>query len=273
MKTAYKSVRIWLASMALILAVTLACMAGSSDVHLDVLHFKTGVLTNVTVFSISKTDVFVSHSRGLANIKIADLGDEGLGELGLGPRRPGNANYITAAAASYPAQADQPKSGQSMATFNPNAAALSALKSMIDPLKKQAALIPATVLLVTLGVFLAIYLFFCYCFKLIVQKTGVDPGFLIWLPLFQWIPLFRAAGMSGWWLLAFFLPIVNLVGAVMWSINIVKARDKSGWVTLFLILPVTNFFALLYLAFSSGSDDDNKRPIMVATPPSLSEAA
>ena len=68
--------------------------------------------------------------------------------------------------------------------------------------------------------------------------------------------------MSGWWFLAYLLPFLNLVAFILWSVNITKARGKSGWVILFLILPPTYFFAILYLAFSSGvsAEDEEAEP-------------
>jgi uncharacterized membrane protein YhaH (DUF805 family) len=88
---------------------------------------------------------------------------------------------------------------------------------------------------------------------LICQKTGNPPGVLVWLPVLQLFPLLRAAGMSGWWFLAYFVPVLNMVAGILWCFTIAKARGKSAWVGLFLLLPVTNLFAFLYLAFSNGA--------------------
>ena len=115
------------------------------------------------------------------------------------------------------------------------------------------ALVSIKAMLVLAGAMLLIYLFHCYCFMLICQKAGHPPGPLVWIPVVQFLPLLRAAGMSAWWFLAHLLPLLNLVTFVLWSVNIAKARGKSGWVAFFLILPFTSFFAFLYLAFSTGT--------------------
>jgi hypothetical protein len=86
---------------------------------------------------------------------------------------------------------------------------------------------------------------------LICQKAGQTPGLLVWLPLLKVFPMLRAAGMSPWWFLASFVPLLNLVAVVLWCLNIAKARNKTVLVGLFLLLPVTNILAFLYLAFSS----------------------
>ena len=279
MQTAFKTTQIRACGLGLFLGLVLMCQAGTTDVHFDVLHYRTGVLTNVTVFTITKTDICVSHSRGLTSIKISDLDMETLQRLGLANSVKNPDGIIRAYAASDPAKAGQTKttdSGKTTITVsNPNEMAARALNPLIGALKHEASSVPAALLAVTLGIMAVFYLFMCYCFKLIVQKTGTDPGFLIWVPVLQWLPLFQAAGMSGLWVLGFFVPILNLVTYVMWSIKIVQMREKSGLWTFLLIVPLTNFVALLYLAFSPGMDErrNDKRPITVVSPPSLSEAA
>ena len=46
------------------------------------------------------------------------------------------------------------------------------------------------------GGLLVLYLLFCFCGKLICEKTGNKAGFLMWVLILQWIPLLIAAGMS-----------------------------------------------------------------------------
>jgi hypothetical protein len=64
------------------------------------------------------------------------------------------------------------------------------------------------------------------------------------------IPLLRAAGMSRWWFLAFFVPLLNVLAWVLWCFNITRARDKGLLVAILLCLPVTSGLAFLYLALS-----------------------
>jgi len=123
----------------------------------------------------------------------------------------------------------------------------------------------------------ALYLFFCYCCMKICQKAGSQPGILVWLPVFQVIPLLRAAQMSAWWFLVLFSPSIsvalvlsNTYGAriaffaslalvvglrVVWGFKIAYARGKSPVIGVMLLLPVLDSLAFLYLAFSSASGD------------------
>jgi uncharacterized membrane protein YhaH (DUF805 family) len=101
--------------------------------------------------------------------------------------------------------------------------------------------------------FLLVYLFYSYCCMLICRKAGHPPGALVWLPLVKLVPMFRAAGMSCWWLLALLVPVLALVPLILWPLKIAKVRGKSVWVGVLLLLPVTNLFAFLYVAFSDGA--------------------
>jgi len=106
---------------------------------------------------------------------------------------------------------------------------------------------------------LVLFFFFSYCCMLICQKAGYNPGLLIFVPLLQALPLFRAAQMSRWWFLPLMIPGINLIPHLVWLVKIVRARHKSGWLAVWLVFPVTSFLAFLYLAFSSGRPPEPKR--------------
>ena len=67
--------------------------------------------------------------------------------------------------------------------------------------------------------------------------------------------MLRAAGMSVWWFLAYFVPVLNLVPVILWPFKIAQARGKSLWIGVMLLLPITNLIAFLYLAFADAVPD------------------
>lgn len=105
-------------------------------------------------------------------------------------------------------------------------------------------------LLVALGVALVVYLFFCYCFKRICEKTGNEPGILVWIPILQIIPMLQVAKMPAWMIILFLIPIVNLVVAVLMWVKICEARGKSPWLVVLMFIPIANIAFIPYLAFS-----------------------
>lgn len=242
----------WVVGLGMFLALLTASRALAGDVHFDVLHFGTETLTNATVTGKSKTDVYVMHSQGLVNVKIRDLDAPTLYKLGLGPKpdnyqedKPKQAGVLVVAA----------KTPVSQNETSPIPAFAAAVQAREFPSLK----FPAAILggLAVAGV--AVFLFFSYCLKLIVEKSGREAGALVWIPVVQLIPMVQAAGMSGWWALGFCVPGLNVVAHILWAIKIVKARQKSAWVMIALLLPVFNLAGFIYLAFSrveNGADED-----------------
>ncbi len=243
-----------------------AVLAGAAsvlggDVHLDMLRTRTGAFTNVTVVSQSRTDLFIRHARGIANVKISQIEDEAaLRALGLYVEPPpqkkpspvasaGSALAPLAASAKLPAQT------------------LGRAEQQLDRVRSLAAMAarqPARVLALWAGVTLAVYLFFCHCLALICRKAGRSAGPLIWVPVLQALPLFRAAQMSPWWLLACLVPIANVIVSVVWCFRIVRARGKSVLTAVALLLPGLNVLALLYLAFSDGARPETQERVASA---------
>ena len=216
-----------------------------------VLKTKTGTYTNATVTTKAKDYVFVLYDGGMANIKLNELMPDTLRELGYSvPDDPANATNHLAALASKAIPASLSK----------NLAPLEEkLQSRWLAERRKLDLSPTTIG-VALAVTFVFYLFFCYCCHLICVKANRPASILVWLPGLQGIPLLKAANMSGWWFLAYFVPLLNIVVQVMWSLNIAKARSKSVWIAVCLLLPIVNLFGFLYLAFSSaGAKDDGPK--------------
>jgi len=232
----------------LILAATLA----NSTVHaktedtFPVLRTRTATYTNVTVTTKEKAYIFILHTNGMNSVKVTDLPDEIREQLG----------YVIPV---DPALAQKDKSifktdgTNSMAVF---ARGLAGLSEKMKPLQEawQGSIaqsdvqVPQPVIYAALVVVFAFYLFFCYCCHLICLKGKGSSNILVWVPIFQFIPLLQAAGMSGWWFLASFIPITE----ILWAVNIARSRGKTLWVSFFLLLPFTTPLAFLYLAFSRG---------------------
>lgn len=253
--------------MAVLLGIGLALLLNTrgvaGDIHLDQIQTRTDLYQNVTVTGHNETDLYITHSRGMANVKIKDLDPETLWRVGLGekPLEPGSPEAVAAAEAATRSDGKMPAA---LAKVLESAAAPIREAELQQQVASMTGMQPISIdqvdpkhLMILGGILLAFHLCFSFCLKLIVQKTGTEPGFMVWLPLFQVFPMLRAAGMSGWWVLALLIPFVNIIAQIVWCVKIVQARGKSVWVTLLLILPVTNLFAFLYLAFSSAGESES----------------
>ncbi|MEP6995311.1 MAG: DUF5684 domain-containing protein [Acidobacteriota bacterium] len=96
---------------------------------------------------------------------------------------------------------------------------------------------------------LAIYLFYSYCLKRIVEKCGEQPGLIIWIPILQMLPLFRIAKMNPWLILLMFIPLANLIVAVMVWLGVLKVLGRDPLMV--VVALVFGFIYIPYLAFSS----------------------
>ena len=204
--------------------------------------------TNVTVTTKTRTDVFITHAHGIASLKVQDVDYEALVKLGYESPKP----------------LDALKSKFALPTslhLQPTEVRAVADKLIADANERLKAVSPV-VLAASCGGLLIFFLLYCYLCKLICLKAGHPPGFLIWLPLLQVIPLLRAARMSPIWILALFIPVLNLVAYLVWAVKISRARNKSLWPALGLCLPLFNLSAFLYLALSDGVPDDTGPKLM-----------
>lgn len=70
----------------------------------------------------------------------------------------------------------------------------------------------------------------------VFEKSG-QPGWAILVPIYNVYILLKIAGRPGWWLILYLIPLVNIVIALIVSIDIAKAFGQSavfGVVLLFL---------------------------------------
>lgn len=247
-----KSVFCFVLAFAACVAVTTSARAESEETF-DVLQIGTRLYRNVTVTTKAKGYIFIMHSAGMANIKVSELPPNLREKLGYGA----------------PA-ADAGKNTESKASAWAKKTAASIEIPQLKQIEQKlgghgasglaAAAINSNQFMYLLGGIVIFYFLVSYCFLLICKKAGKPAGPIIWVPFAQMIPLLDAAGMSGWWFIGFMLPVINVVGSILWCFKIAKACGKGAGTGLMLLLPVINILALFYLAFSGGGASREDKP-------------
>lgn len=256
--------------------------------------------SNVTVRDTSDTTITLSHSKGMASINQAKVTRQELEDLGLIEKAPpppppkmklnllappaeGELSPATKGAASIAQVMEKAKQFQGFDSpgVQDAAARLGAL-----PTGPFLVAVPA-------------YLFICLCFLLICSKAGKPSPLLVWLPVLQMYPLYRAAKMSPVWfglmvftvvlelgwiamialqlvspyvllgiaLVIVLLCLVHTIGSLIWCFKICTARGKSPALGIFMLLPGLNLLTLMYLAFSGGGEVPKMELIRLAPPP------
>ncbi|WP_328610112.1 DUF5684 domain-containing protein [Amycolatopsis sp. NBC_00345] len=61
----------------------------------------------------------------------------------------------------------------------------------------------------------------------VFTKAG-RPGWAAIIPIYNVYVLLKIAGRSGWWLILLLIPLVNLVVAIIVSLDVAKAFGKGG---------------------------------------------
>lgn len=216
-------------------------VARAVDETFALIQTKTALYSNVTVTTKAKDYIVIQHAGGLASVKVGELSPEVHEALGFGPAkgsRKGASFLVTAKAKALVGALPTKAIEQAWSQHSP--AGTPALK------------LTSTILFAALGIGFGLYLFFCYCALLICRKAGQPAGWMIWVPLLQYVPILRAAKMSPLWLIAIVIPLLNIWAHILWSFRIAAARGRGFWTALFLILP-TYPLAFVYLAFAGNT--------------------
>ncbi|HXT11089.1 MAG TPA: hypothetical protein VN873_05950 [Candidatus Angelobacter sp.] len=230
---------------------------GDTDPSFPVLQTRTGAYTNVTVTKKTRDWIFIIHSTGVCNVKVADLSPETRVALGYDapPKKDGD---VASSGSKDSSDSAKNHTLAQIAHFK-----LSDVRNFAGKWRQNQKAGIAELKHLAGGSMLPLYIFLCLllllhlisstCAWTLCRKTHNSPGPLVWVPVLQLIPLLRAANMARVWFFAFFIPVLNIIAYAVWSVKITKCRGKSPWVALWLILPPTSGLAYLYLVLSASA--------------------
>ncbi len=95
-------------------------------------------------------------------------------------------------------------------------------------------------------VYIALIVFFIICYWKVFTKAG-KPGWAAIVPIYNIIVLLEIVGKPVWWFLLMLIPCVNIVIAVLVTIELAKVFGKStGFAVGLILLP---FIFIPILAF------------------------
>ena len=86
------------------------------------------------------------------------------------------------------------------------------------------------------------YVFTSFCLMKIADKLEIPNSWLAWIPIAQIWVMVRAAGKPGWWLILFFIPLVNFVIGLIVFFSIPTSLNKSSLYGLLLFVPILGVF-------------------------------
>jgi hypothetical protein len=98
---------------------------------------------------------------------------------------------------------------------------------------------------------LALLVLYVAAYWKVFEKAG-HPGWAALIPLYDSYILIKIAGRSGWLLLLFFIPVVNIFLLLVISIDVAKAFGRSIgfgfglWILSFIFYPILGFGSAIY---------------------------
>jgi Family of unknown function (DUF5684) len=132
---------------------------------------------------------------------------------------------------------------------------MSSLFSVVFP----ALLFASTAAGVAIGVivYVAVLVFEIAALWLVFTKAD-RPGWAAIIPFYNYYTILKVVGRPGWWLILFFIPIINFVVWIIVSIDMAKSFDKGtafavGLIFLpFIFIPILGFGPARYLEPAAG---------------------
>jgi hypothetical protein len=231
--------------------------AAAADETFPTLTVGDKTFTNVLVLNKTRTDVFLSHSKGMASYKVKELPVEVQLQLGYQIEQPRGAKVASKAK-------DMLKAAD-LGRFESDPRFKEVQEQVLAKIREVTQQMDPAMIWGIVGGAVLIYLVFCTLCRSICMRSITPPASvvaLVWFPLLKQIPLLKAAGMSPWWFLTNFVPLLPLITFIVWSFKIPQARGKPVIVGVLLLLPVVNILAFLYLALSASNAPENNHGVI-----------
>lgn len=99
--------------------------------------------------------------------------------------------------------------------------------------------------------FLAVAIFYIAAYWKLFAKAG-EPGWGALVPIYNIYLYCKIAGRPEWWVILFFIPLVNFVIALILAMDIAKAFSKSQgfgiglWLLSFIFVPILGYGSAVY---------------------------
>jgi hypothetical protein len=110
-----------------------------------------------------------------------------------------------------------------------------------DFASRQAA---ATVSTTTSLLFLAFILLVIVSMWRVYERAG-EPGWAVLIPFYNMYVLTKVGGVSGWWVVAMFIPLINIIALFVVSIAVARRFDRGAGFGVGLALLPMIFYPIL----------------------------
>jgi hypothetical protein len=218
-----------------------ALSARSAEEQFPLLCASDVTYTNAVVTRKTGTHLFIMHQGGMASVKLAECDAAIQTHFGYVPPPP--IEYQTNATALAMTE-------QETKTLRSSSAELfeSDVRSNAPMTLEEK---------VALGGILVFQILFSFCCWQICRRAGYPSSVLVWIPILQYLALFKAAGVSRLW---FFIPIASVIAWFSVCMRLCDAFHQSKILGLVMFFPGTTWFGFLYLSWVTRAEDHEPLP-------------
>lgn len=125
-----------------------------------------------------------------------------------------------------------------------------ATRALADDNDLPTNLLGGAMLMVTLILGAAFYVYFALALQTIATKTHTENPWLAWIPIANIFLMINIAKKPLWWFVLMLIPFVNIIiGIILWM-AVAEARGKPGWWGILIIVPFVGLIVPGYLAWS-----------------------
>jgi len=96
----------------------------------------------------------------------------------------------------------------------------------------------------------ACYVYMALALQTIADKTKTDNSWLAWIPIANIVLMLNVAKKPIWWIVLFFIPVVNIIFIIIVWMAMAEARGKRSWWGILMIVPVANLITPGVLAWA-----------------------
>ena len=98
-------------------------------------------------------------------------------------------------------------------------------------------------------IWLAVYVYYALAFTAIANKTGTENAWMAWVPILNLWLMVQVAQKEAWWIILFFIPLLNIVASIVVTMAIAERLGKPSWWGILTVVPVVNVIVPGYLAW------------------------
>jgi hypothetical protein len=96
----------------------------------------------------------------------------------------------------------------------------------------------------------ACYVYMALALQTIADKTNTENSWLAWIPIANMVLMLNVAKKPIWWIVLFFIPVVNIIFIIIVWMAMAEARGKPSWWGILIIVPVANLITPGVLAWA-----------------------